>query len=399
MINLLLKKAGIFLTTLALACTPGIHASQSSLYLFYNDKNVGEKSQVLGIARSLKQFLPDTVEKTFKPEGKETLLSDVRQNFREGSGNKGILVTAGNDGIAFLADLGQQPNMAMAHSSHQYTKDHGKLRNVADIVALPKHAVSPETLEAIQSPHTRVIQTAGVAHNLSPADIQQAYHGQKANVPDAQKYLGIILGGDAETPDKKILCYTPEEAGQMAKYVASEIIKENPQPHLLILNGPRTGKHDQRTGQVIETSHRNGHIDAVTASFIDTLKKQGLTEGKDFTLFDFQFGKPSAYPVVLGALHATTSPVFVAGESTSMVSETADCLPDLVTVYTHGAMNENHRNHCESEYAAGRVHVLENEDGNWKLRKAVAPSPAQDSRPASQIIADAIVDIFKRKVK
>lgn len=201
--------------------------------------------------------------------------------------------------------------MAMAHSSHQYTKDHGKLRNVVDIVALPKHAVSPETLEAIQSPHTRVIQTAGVAHNLSPADIQQAYHGQKANVPDAQKYLGIILGGDAETPDKKILCYTPEEAGQMAKYVASEIIKENPQPHLLILNGPRTGKHDQGTGQVIETSHRNGHIDAVTASFIDTLKKQGLTEGKDFTLFDFQFGKPSAYPVVLGALHARPPALFL----------------------------------------------------------------------------------------
>ncbi len=396
--NRLFKKTGMLVATLTLISISSVQASQPSLYLFYNDKNVGETNQVLGIAKSLKQNLPNLVERTFKLEDRETLLSTIHQNFTEESGNKGILISSGNDGIAFLAQLGRKPNVVTAHSSHQYTKDHGKLKNIATLVALPKHAVTPEILETIQGSYTTVIQTPGVSHNLSPVDIQKAYHEQKATLPDAKKYLGIILGGDAETPDKTILYYTPKEAQQMAEYIAPQVTRViGERPHLLILNGPRTGKHDQATGKVIETSHRDGKIDAVTTSFTATLMKQGLVEGKDFTLLDFQFGKPGAYPFVLGALYGTKSSIFVAGESTSMVSETADCLPGLVTVYTHGAMNGNHRKHCESEYGAGRVHILENQNGNWKLLTTAAISPSQDSRPASQIIAEAIGNLSKSK--
>jgi len=397
----LFRKIGILLTLIIISVAWASHAqgSQGSLYLFYNDKNVGEKNQVLGIARFLKQSFPDMTETTVKLEDQETLLSDVRENFQEGSGNKGILVTAGNDGIALLEHLGAQPNMVLAHSSHQWTEDHNRLKGVADIVSLPRHDITPENLGSLESPYTRVIQTAGVAHNLSVADIQKAYHEQKGTLPNASKYLGIILGGDAETPDKKMLYYTPEEAKDIAGYIALQIREENPQPHLLILNGPRTGKHHPLTGKVIETRHRDGNKDGVTRVFIETLKAQGLTEGNDFTLLDFQFGKPSAYPVVLGALQATKSPVFVAGESTSMVSETADCLPGLVTVYTHSAMNGNHQNHCESEYAAGRVSILENHGGIWKLRESVANNPSQDNRPAAQIIVEAIAGRFREKQK
>jgi len=393
----LFTKIRVLLTALIFTYASNAQDSQGSLYLFYNDKNIGEKNQVLGIARFLKQSLPGIAEKTVTLEDQKTLLSDIGQNFKEGSENKGILVTAGNDGIALLAQLGPQPNMVLVHSSHQWTGDHKKLKDVANIVALPKHAVTPGNLESLQTPYTTIVQTDGVSHNLSSADIQKAYDEQKGILPNAQKYLGIILGGDAETPDKKMLYYTPQEAKEMAGHIALKIKEGNSQPHLLILNGPRTGKHDPITGKVIETSHRDGNKDTVTTAFTETLKAQGLAERKDFTLLDFQFGKPSAYPVVLGALHATKSPVFIAGESTSMVSETADCLPGSVTVYIHGAMNGNHRNHCESEYAAGRVGLLENQDGTWKLRKAMANNPLQDSRPAAQIIAQAIVGRFKEK--
>ena len=167
--------------------------------------------------------------------------------------------------------------------------------------------------------------------------------------------------------------------------------------HLLILNGPRTGKHNQMTGEPVATSHRDGRVDAVTTAFIEGLQKQGLNPGQDFTLFDFQFGKPSAYPGVLGALHATKSPIFVAGESTSMVSETADCLPGLVTAYINGAMNENHRKHCASEQEAGRINILENNDGNWKLLQEATVSNSKDSRPASRIIAESVKKRFEEK--
>jgi hypothetical protein len=183
---------------------------------------------------------------------------------------------------------------------------------------------------------------------------------------------------------------------QLADYLAP-IVKEE-KAHLLILNGPRTGKHDQETGNIIESSHRDGGVDAVTTAFVEALKRQGLTQGKDFTLLDFQFGKPSAYPVVLGALLATKSPIFVAGESTSMVSETADCLPKgLVTAYTNTAMNENHHKHCLSEKEAGRINILENTDGKWQLFKANEIGDSKASRPASQIIAEAIRERLAEK--
>ena len=138
-------------------------------------------------------------------------------------------------------------------------------------------------------------------------------------------------------------------------------------------------------------------MNASLAAFVEELKNQGLTSGQDFTLLDFQFGQPSAYPVVLGALCATKSPIFVAGESTSMVSETADCLsPGFVTAYTNGAMNENHHKHCASEQAAGRVNILQNHAGKWTLLKAAVVDP-QDRRPASQMIAQEISERLKKK--
>jgi hypothetical protein len=181
----------------------------------------------------------------------------------------------------------------------------------------------------------------------------------------------------------------------LAAYIAPLVKQQN--AHLLILNGPRTGKHDQKTGKVIETSHRNGHTDHITTTFIEGLKVHGLVPGQDFTLLDFQFGKPSVYPVVLGALYVTRSPIFVAGESTSMVSEIVDCLPKgLVTAYTNNAMNENHVRHFKSEQAAGRIAVLENKDGKWQLLKALSGDP-KANRPASQIIAEAIKNRFQEK--
>lgn len=388
--NRFLKKIGIFLITIMLVDASAAQESQTFLYLLYDGGRVGEKNQVLGVARFLKEYLPeDTVRKEFELKDQEEFLLDVRQNLTEEPNNKGIVVAAEVESIGIIKQFKPQPNIVIAHSSHQYTKDHAGLKGVADIVALPQYVVTDEVREAIESPpHTILVQTAGVAHNLSLKDIQEAYEGNKDRLPVAPAYLGVILGGDAETPDKKLFYYTAAEAAQMADYIAP-LMKEK-KAHLLILNGPRTGKHDQTTGEVIKTSHRDGQPDAITQAFMKRLQEQGRAPDQDFTLFDFQFGKPSAYPVVLGVLHATKSPIFVAGESTSMVSETADCLPGLATAYTNGAMNENHRKHCASEQEAGRIRLLENNKGEWRLLEAAAASSSKDSRPASRIIAEAV---------
>lgn len=393
------KKIWIFLVALIFVGSPAAQAAQTFLYLLYDGSRAGEKNQVLGIAHALKENLPiDAIQKEFELKDKEAFLLDIRENLlKEDSRNKGIILAAEVASIDILRQLKLHKNIVIAHSSHQFTKDHAALKDVADIVALPKYVVTDEILKAIENPQTTLIQTAGVAHNLSPKSIEEAFQNNKDSIPSASSYLGIILGGDAETSDGNLRYYTVEEAGELASYIVPKVKKQH--SHLLILNGPRTGKHDQKTGKVIEGSHRDGTIDIITKTFKERLQQQGLIEGKNFTMFDFQFGKTSMYPVVLGVLLQTKSPVFVAGESTSMVSETADCLPKgLVTAFINNAMNENHRKHCFSEKEAGRINILENMNGKWQSFDAKETVDSNASRPASHIIAESIKKRFEEKM-
>ena len=397
------EKSTIFLVALVFLCVSLVllwpsEKGDTYVYLLYDGARAGEKNQVLGVAHSLTEIAPlSIIRKEFDLKDQAKFIADIQKNFSVNTPNKGIVVAAEVTSIDVLRQIKPQKNIVIAHSSHQFTQDHASLKDVADIVALPRYIVTSEVSKVIESPQTTLIQTAGVPHNLSPKSIEEAYQNNKDSIPFAPQYLGIILGGDAETPEGKLLFYTVEEAEQLADYVASQA-KEK-QAHLLILNGPRTGKHDQKTGKLIETSHRDGNLDTITTAFKDGLLKHGLTEGKDFTIFDFQFGKPSAYPVVLGALLKTKGPIFVAGESTSMVSETADCLPKgFVTAFTNNAMNENHHKHCTSEREAGRINILENTNGNWQFLEAKESADSKDSRPASQIIAESIKKRFEEKM-
>jgi hypothetical protein len=380
--------AFVLLGGLALFLWPS-HPSETLLYLIYDGTRAGDKNQALGVANSLKEQMPEnTIQIDFDLKNKDAFLTDVRVNLKPETKNKGVVLAAGVESIEVLKLLEPQSNVVIAHTSHQYTKEHSSLKEVADVVALPRSVVTPEIVSSLESPNTTLVQTSGVPHNLSPKLIKEAYLKNKDNFPRAENYIGIILGGDAETPDKKLLYYTKAEAQQMAEYIVPMVTEKK--AHLLILNGPRTGKHDPATGKVIETSHRDGTVDAITTAFVETLKKQGLTQDMDFTVLDFQYEKPSAYPVVLGALYATNSPIFVAGESVSMVSESADCLPiGHVTAYTNKAMNESHKKYCLSEKEAGRINILETEGKKWQLFKAV-PSDPTATQPASQTVALAI---------
>lgn len=386
--------AAIFFMVLGIYSWPS-NSSETVLYLIYDDSRAGEKNQVLGVANSLKKNLPaNTLQIEYDLKKKNDFLTDIRSKIRPNSKNRGIVIAAEVESINVLKELGPQENLVISHSSHQYTKDHANLKNIADIVALPRYVVTPEILLTIESPTTVLVQTVGVPHNLSQESIKEAYQKSKDNLPSAQNYVGVILGGDADTPDKRVLYYKPEEAINLATYLVP-IVKEK-KAHLLILNGPRTGKHDPLTGKIIEGSHRDGRVDAVTQAFIESLDKQGFKSGQDYTLLDFQFGKPSMYPVVLGALDATHGSLYVAGESTSMVSESADCLPGHVIAFTNGAMNENHKKHCLSEQDAGRIAILENQDKQWKLMSA-SGKETKLNKSASQEIADAIAKRLREK--
>jgi mitochondrial fission protein ELM1 len=364
-----------------------LNQGNTFLYVIYDESKAGDKNQVLGVANALKEHLPsNTLEIQFDVKKKNEFLTDVRSSLKPESKNKGIVIAAGVETIDIIKELMPQDNLVISHSSHQYTKEHGLLRNVADIVALPRYVVTPDIQDDIETQQTTLVQTTGVPHNLSINTINEAYQKNKDQIPSASQYMGVILGGDAPTTKNIMRYYTAKEAVQLAEYL-SPIVKEK-KAHLLIINGPRTGKHDQKTGKVIETSHRDGKPDKITTAFVTALEQKGLKAGQDFTLFDFQFDKPSVYPIILGALAAKKGAIFVAGESTSMVSESADCLPGLVTAFINDAMNENHQKHCLAEYTAGRVNIL-NYNKGWHFSKSDI-SDSQQKESAAKTIANAI---------
>lgn len=110
---------------------------------------MGEKTQVQGVANSLKNALSEkTILIEFDSKNKDAFLADVRMNLKPESNNKGIVVAAEAQSIDVLKQLTPQENLVISHSSHQYTKDHARLRDVADIVALPRYVVTPDILGA-----------------------------------------------------------------------------------------------------------------------------------------------------------------------------------------------------------------------------------------------------------
>ena len=367
------------------------YSASNYIFLVTNQENVGDHNQAVGIANALKShFAPETVEEqNFSAEDRRSLLNAMAKTLAADPDNKIIIIGAGEASILTLAALSPQPNVVIVHSSHQLTKQHILLRDRANVVALPWHAVTNKDLDKLTSPITYVVTTYGVAHNLTPEVIQAEYEANQGKIPSSFKYMGVILGGDAPTPGGKILYYTPTEAAKLASYLAT--IRKSDQ-HLLILNSPRTGKHNPHTGAVIPGTHVDERVDVVTAAFIQELERKGLKRDQDFSLFDFHFGQPSYYKIILGALLMTQSPLVVAGESTSMVSEAADCLPHgLVTAYFHSAMNKNHIRHCKAENKAGRINLLYLDSG--KEVKAIPAFPINTTKandPAASVIAKAV---------
>jgi hypothetical protein len=388
----IMKQWAFILALFGQALSSQLYA-ENYMYLLVNEENAGDKNQVLGISNAVKslQSQQDVVEEIFNVSDKEKFINAVQSKTDE----QVIIIASGTPTIEILTQLKPARNVIIVHSSHQLTQQHNQLTGVAHIIALPAYTVNDNNLKELRSAFTEVVTTAGVAHNLSVSAIQQEYENNKNDIPVADNYMGVILGGDAPTPEQKILYYTSEESKNLAKFIAEKV--KATKRHLLILNGPRTGQYDPVTQERINESHRNGKLDNVTSAFKDQLREEGLTEGKDFTLYDFQFGKPSYYKAVIGALYLNSSPIYVAGESTSMVSETADCLAKgKVTAFFHKAMNPNHMKHCTEENKAGRINLLHYSPAKgWQEIPAAYTSNDSASKPAAAIIAEAIIEKVK----
>ena len=349
-----------FLFSILFLCLFNSKLFASTLFIYRDFTQKGDEGHAQGIIRAYKAKIKDANFHEFDIGQEENLKSCIEKISRD-KAEKNILIAIGETTISSFSKLLPLRDIMTVHSCHMVTNDHNQLINKINFIVLPLH-IADNFEEKIEGKSTKLIKTIGVSHNRQISTIEDIYNRHKLKIPYRDYYLGVILGGDAPTPSHKILLFIQDNARKLARSIVSVLGRK----HLLIINGPRTGKYNpdhplNHAYEEIKSAHRDEKMDFVTSSFIEKLKKNGLSEDS-FTLFDFKFNSVSNQDMnlLLGAIRATRSSILVPGESTTAISECIDVLePKSVIVYKNDAMNKSHIDHVESELKAGRIKVLE----------------------------------------
>lgn len=360
--------------------------SMTNIFVISDKTYLGDRANLLGIAEKTKsQILNSSIQ--------EYSVDDLTQASSkiEAERDRAIVISAGKYGIDAIKRLKAMygDHIFAIHVFHQMIKEekfsHSDLLDKADIIALPSHALNKDFKSELANSKTNLIETIGVAHNSKKEDLVNAYDEYKELLPKAEKYMGIILPGDAPDSNGKMKYYTPEMAAMLAQQISGLAKEKN--YVILITNGPRTGKHNPNTGEVL-INHQDGIIDDVTLKFIEKLKSYNI----EFKLFDFQRGQQNHKNLIFGAILKNPGSIILApGESTSMISECTDLMEaGSVIIYMNEAMNENHKKHVLSEFEDKRAHIME--DGN--IRETQISDTKSPS--ARDIVAKAIIKEIKK---
>ncbi|WP_341757367.1 hypothetical protein [Candidatus Tisiphia endosymbiont of Ditula angustiorana] len=337
------------------------------MYIISDKAFVGDRSQLLGVARESEKYFKSKFVTLNVEEYDKSQLETVKDQISSNK-NLAIIVSVGYYGIESITKLKSDIELAKkiiaVHLSHQLL-DNGTLSHKqlvqekrddffgADIIALPSHALDKQNTQ-LTGVNTILLTTNGVAHNMQVSDIESEYGAFKSMFSSFDKYLAVILAGDV--PENGTYhCYTNKETEKLANYVSNLALKNN--YFVLVSNGPRTGKYDCQNNKELSVHEKDSIMDTVTSTFQRVLQENRVP----FKLFDFKKGQPSMYKAILGAvLYNKHSLIIVPGESTSMVSETVDMLPTkTVTVYYNSTMNETHKRHIKNEFNAGRVSIID----------------------------------------
>lgn len=380
-------------------------AGDLHVYYWTQPENRGDRNQVLGLIHSIREVYSEgrvqEIEfsssrfslRQFKNKVKEQV---SRKALKSSNTDSFLFLGAGTGGVNALQKVADIPALKLVYLSHQLTPQAMSVLGKADLWIVPEHAVNSEFLKEAAQTRTQVIQTIGGLHNLKQHDLKVSFQQHQKDFPPTHKYVGIVLGGDAQLPNGKVQYFTSAEARKLAAWIAKRPQSKNSM--ILVVNSPRTGRYNLETGRPYLRSHRDGKPDLVTQSFMAELCMH--IPANRVQLFDFQYNKPSAYKALLGAIQRYSGELYVPGDSTSMVSEATEMLPGRVTVYEDGAMSEVHHAHIKSEFESGRIHHL-TADLEFRSRKAgvlfpLAYGPNQAARNAILGILAKPTDKMKR---
>jgi hypothetical protein len=388
-----------FLIYASVISSISFEAQALKLYLVSNHDNVEDYNQAWGVATAFKNISSEKISiKDLNARALDSLAVKDKIE-RDLSKEKVIFIGVGEGGIAVTTDLPKDPNLVtclVSSTALEQYKDKALLEKV-NFIALPTHVAS----HVKEKLGKKLIETTGVAHNRHPD--MTTYDEYKQELPPADLYLGVYLGGDTLTNTKEVRFFTEDDATRLANYViakAEEINQRGLTPCVLVLNSSRTGKHDS-DGKELLTVHREGKADHITELFANKLADKGI----EYKIFDFQHDTPeneewvrayNVFDLVAGAVRTTKGKMFVPGDSTFVISEAIDVMPSesidtmppgKALVYYNAAMNDVHKAHVVNEKDTGRASIIENYENITPASDATEVKPS-----ASKIIAQKLLE-------
>lgn len=337
---------------LAYSVTSFLKPPHLTVVQIYEETAVGDKNQIIGVVYALKKH-KQNLKIIDYPCNEKTDISKLVKELSISQKNK-LVIGIGKTAFNVFEQLSAKKisDVKTLALGHQWTMNYSTLLGKVTWIAAPDYAI-PNSFTNEST--TKIIRTNGVSHAVTQESLRVEYESYKTHLPLTLADHVIILGGDAPTEEGIQKRFTEVDASELAM----TILREKKDGTFYIVNGPRTGKFDKNLKE-IKNIHKDERIDAVTTTFIETLKKQGIPESR-IKLYDFKFGQKSLYIPILAAAFVHNVPVWVPGESSSMICEAISVIPpEHLIVYDNHAMNETHRKHVDNVYKQGRAKHYQN---------------------------------------
>lgn len=176
--------------------THAAETKSANLYIISDKAFVGDRSQLLGVARESEKYFKSKSVTLNVEEYDKSQLETVKDQIKgqiSSNKNLAIIVSVGYYGIESITKLKSDPELAKniiaVHLSHQLL-DNGTLSHKqlvqekrdnflgADIIALPSHALDKQNTKLtgkLTGVNTILLTTNGVAHNMQVSDIESEY--------------------------------------------------------------------------------------------------------------------------------------------------------------------------------------------------------------------------------
>ncbi len=342
------------------------------IFVIVSALRTGDNNQVQGIVDNLQELLSNSSHQVNSygnfEDGKELtsklVNSDNTISLVIGVGKLGI------EQIINIQTINPHKKIIFVWSGHQIMP--GMLAMDKDtIISLPRYAINND----LAKKYSKIIPIVGVPNNLTEDKLNSAFNQYEQISSIREPITLIILPGDAPDSSGSPRLYTNEDVVKLADYIGEQA-KMHTIPHLIkVTNGPRTGKHDKLTKQLLDVHGRNINdknieidLDYVTEAFCHRLGQLKLNY--ELYNFDFRF-LPSAYYPLLGcALQNRSSKIFVPGASSSMLSEISDIFPMNTYLIVEGPnMNAIHHRDVDIRYDLGVEVIKQQRDKTYSSSK------------------------------